>query len=90
MSPDVFSRLVLVHQFIEQRHVFKPWIALAAGLIEHADEIFLAPGDKRFAGEVGVDGEGAALNFAALDGQVDIRPGDITRDNVELGADSVF
>src|SRR6516225_4785161 len=53
---------------IEQRHIFDPRIAFAAGLVEHAHKILFPPGDKRLAGKKRVYRKRPTHHFAALHG----------------------
>ena len=71
-------------------HFGEPGVALVAGLNQHPDEVFLAPGVKRFAAEVDRERRGVALHFAPLDRQIDFAAARITGDNRQLETESFF
>src|SRR6266540_7333183 len=58
-----------------------------AGLDNVADETFLAPRVVRLARQKRLDRKCAAMNFAAFDRQIDLRPAGITLYEVELRPD---
>src|SRR5215469_698807 len=74
---NVVSSFVLVHQFIEQRHIFDPRIAFGAGLVEHAYKILFPPGNKRLTGKKRVYRKRPTHHFATLHGEIDVLTGDI-------------
>ena len=66
-----FRSFVFVHELPDGRNFGQSRVALFAGLDQYANKTILEPRNERFPSEQGFDGDAAAVNFFALDRQLD-------------------
>ena len=89
-APIGLRSFVLIHELLKRGYGRQARISRRAGLHQDAREVGFAPCVVRFARMIRLNGEGAAMQLAALHGEIDLAAALVTGDDSKLGAESFF